>query len=200
MKKKILAAIAAGAMLLSTTPVFGADEEVLEFQIQEVSQEDILVPEDAEGNADRAASFTYYAQYAYQCNSDYDLIAAYVKGIDGKIKSRLFFVYDKLYGEWLRYDYSKMSAETFLTGYETKDSSGTTLYVPVVKQSGGKNVIHSNNPKTAIDESKIPLLLEADVKGINFAWKALSEIPFVKNADFFIPRIDGNYSRILTDR
>ena len=181
MKKKILAAIAAGAMLLSTTPVFGADEEVLEFQIQEVSQEDILVPEDAEGNADRAASFTYYAQYAYQCNSDYDLIAAYVKGIDGKIKSRLFFVYDKLYGEWLRYDYSKMSAETFLTGYETKDSSGTTLYVPVVKQSGGKNVIHSNNPKTAIDESKIPLLLEADVKGINFAWKALSEIPFVKN-------------------
>jgi len=56
MKKKILAAIAAGAILLSTTPVFGA--EVLEFQIQEVSQEDILVPEDAEGNADRAASFT----------------------------------------------------------------------------------------------------------------------------------------------
>ena len=215
MRKKMLAVIAAGAMLLSVTPVFAA-EDILEFQIQETSEDDTLVVEDdpdfeleAESldvsdeaqvyaseetdttimevmpdraiPAEGATTFTYYSQYAYQCNSDYDVIAAYVKSADGKYKSRMFFIYDKLYGEWLRYDYSKMSAETFFTNYEVKND----LYIPVAKKSGGKDVIHSNNPKTAIDESKIPLIAEADVSGINFAWKALSEIPFIKNGSSY---------------
>ena len=262
--RKMLAVVAAGAMLFSAVPVFGADEEMLEFSVTpmedsgefnieevvteddqwyenvpvagdaiglaeeasadavvadtaivEVSEEAVIseryvseetdtaiteaLPAEAsevgadrvsvtadEVTADRVASaasssFTYYAQYAYQVNSDYDIIAAYVKGEDGKYASRMFFIYDRMYEEWLRYDYSEMAAETFLTNWEVKDG----LYVPVEKMSGDKKVWHTDNSKTAIDESKIPVVAAADVPGINYAWKSLANIPFVKNGSAY---------------
>lgn len=248
MKKKILAAVIAAVTLFSSVPVFGADEELLEFSVtpveesvlelaseeaeisEEIEAEEIEISEDAQADgsvfeevqadgfvsterytseeadtslvevrddefpglasadeitADKAASFVYYAQYAYQVKSDYDIIAAYIKGEDGKYASRLFFIYDREYEEWLRYDYSKMAAETFLSKWEEKDSNGTTLYVPVEKMSGEKKVWHTDNSKTAIDESKIPVIAAADVAGINFAWKALSSIPFAKNGNTY---------------
>ena len=253
MKKKLLAVVIAAVTLFLSVPVFGADEELLEFSVtpveesvlelaseeaeisEEIEAEEIEISEDAQADgsvfevvqadgfvsterytseeadtslvevreelsvveeavasvdgitADKAAasSFTYYAQYAYQVNPDYDIIAAYIKGEDGKYASRLFFVYDREYEEWLRYDYSKMAAETFLSKWEEKDSNGTTLYVPVEKMSGDKKVWHTDNSKTAVDESKIPVLAAADVSGINYAWKALSDIPFVKNGNVY---------------
>ena len=246
MKKKLLAAVVAATMLFSTVPVFGADEDLLEFSVTPVEQEAEVSEEASDGieaeeveiseeieaeetevvqaesvlaerytseetdtslaeareelpvieeavasvdgiTADKAAasSFTYYAQYAYQVNPDYDIIAAYIKGEDGKYASRLFFVYDREYEEWLRYDYSKMAAETFLSNWEEKDSNGTTLYVPVEKMSGDKKVWHTDNSKTAVDEGKIPVIAAADVAGINFAWKALSSIPFIKNGNTY---------------
>lgn len=248
MKKKLLAAVVAAVTLFSSVPVFGADEDLLEFSVtpveesvlelaseeaeisEEIEAEEIEISEDAQADgsvfeevqadefvsterytsekadtslvevrddefpglasadeitADKAASFVYYAQYAYQVNPDYDIIAAYIKGEDGKYASRLFFVYDREYEEWLRYDYSKMSAETFLSEWEEKDSNGTTIYVPVEKMSGDKKVYHTDNSKSAVDESKIPVLAAADVPGIDYAWKALSDIPFVKNGNVY---------------
>lgn len=231
MKKKILAVVIAAVTLFSSVPVFGADEDLLEFSVTPVvesgSVEETLVSEDLIGSEsiiedevdevgleryaseeantaisedlilevtdetseitadESAASFVYYAQYAYQVKSDYDIIAVYIKGEDGKYASRLFFIYDREYEEWLRYDYSKMAAETFLSGWEEKDSNGTTLYVPVEKMSGDKKVWHTDNSKTAVDESKIPVIAATDVAGINFAWKALSDIPFVKNGNVY---------------
>ena len=241
--KRFLAIMIAGAMVLSATPVFGADKDVLEFEVLPVESEEILISGDvaleesaeemvtevvseefvetaadeavlAEGaeateaaladevlEADTAfsevcdletivadgasSSFVYYSQYAYQCKDGYNVIAAYIKDGEGAYKSRLFFVYESEYEEWLRYDYTEMSAQTFLNNYEMKDSNGTTLYVPVVKQSSGKNTFQKNNSKTAIDESKIPVIAEADVSSINFAWKALSETPFAKNGEAY---------------
>ena len=241
MKKKLLAAVVAAVTLFSSVPVFGADEDLLEFSVtpveesvlelaskeaeisEEIEAEEVLVSEDSiiqeviadEVGSERyaseeantaifedstleaidetseitadgsAASFVYYTQYAYQVKSDYDIIAAYIKGEDGKYASRLFFVYDREYEEWLRYDYSKMSAETFLSEWEEKDSNGTTIYVPVEKMSGDKKVYHTDNSKSAVDESKIPVLAAADVPGIDYAWKALSDIPFVKNGNVY---------------
>lgn len=239
MKKRLLAAIVAGTMLLSATPVFGADDELLTFDvtpvemleedvltadsepelveevvseneisvdksykeqeleeadtaIMKVLEEDFIMSEEVsvgEISADRAggsSSFVYYSQCAWQCKAGYDVIAAYVKSEDGKYLSRMFFIHDKEHeGEWkdwLRYDYSKSSAETFLTKWEAKDSNnGNTMYVPVEATSGGKKVVHADNPKTAINESKIPIIAEKDLTGINYAWKELSEVPFVKN-------------------
>lgn len=250
MKKKILAAVVAVTMLFSAVPVFGADEDLLEFSVtpvesaqldsaevpEEIEAEEAEIPKEIEAEeaetsegveaeetevvqadgsvytseetdtslveareelpvveyavasvdgitADKAAasSFTYYAQYAYQVNSDYDIIAAYIKGEDGKYASRLFFVYDRLYKEWLRYDYSESAAETFLSNWEIKDG----LYIPVEKMSGGKKVWNTDNTETAIDESKIPVLAVADVTGINYAWKSLADIPFAKNGSSY---------------
>ncbi|MDO4889405.1 MAG: hypothetical protein Q4A25_01775 [Candidatus Saccharibacteria bacterium] len=266
MKKKVWAILIAAAVMLSATPVFGADEEVLEFSVTPVEEDlcvetdkfspEAVVTEDewyesvpivgdvielaedvsanaviADISADTAPSFheryvsketdktiveeldlsesgflvadisadgafsadgvtadgaaaskfIYYAQYAYQVNSDYDIIAAYVKGEDGKYASRMFFVYDRLYEEWLRYDYSEMAAETFLSNWEVKDG----LYVPVEKMSGDKKVWHTDNSKTAIDEGKIPVIAEVDVAGINYAWKSLTDIPFAKNGSSY---------------
>ncbi|MBR3366052.1 hypothetical protein IKG48_02960 [Candidatus Saccharibacteria bacterium] len=251
--RRFLAMAVAGAMLFSV-PVFGADENVLEFEVTPIESDEILISEDAAlGNfaeeeftgvvadevayveepetvsddtavteepkmvtdeviveaeepeqvlgadttiaesiegceavtADGASSFVYYSQYAYQCNDGYNVIAVYIKDGEGNYKSRLFFVYESEYGEWVRYDYTEMSAQTFLSNYEAKDSNGVTLYIPVVKQTSGKNTFQKNNPKTEIDESKIPVLAEADVTDINYAWKSLSEIPFVKNGEAY---------------
>ena len=135
--------------------------------------------------AGAANNSKYYSQAAYQVKTGYDLIAAYIRGEDGKYASRLFFVYDKEYKEWLRYDYSAMAAQTFLSTWEEKDSNGTTLYVPVAKKSGEKTILHSDISGTALDESKVPVLLATDVANINYAWKALADIPFVKSG--------GNY-------
>ncbi len=242
--KKLLAVVVALATTFTAVPVFGAEEDVLTFEVtpieeeaavsedaleeepveafveeaEEVVSEGVLISEseryvseetdtamveklqdlplaDDEVVADRLFSadevtadgaaatpkFTYYAQYAYQVNSDYDLIAAYIKGEDGKYTSRMFFVYDRLYEEWLRYDYSQMAAETFLTNWEVKDG----LYIPVEKVSGSKKVWHTDNSKTAIDESKIPVIAEADVASINYAWKSLANIPFAKSGNVY---------------
>lgn len=180
-------------------------EEVLEERPEWISEADtafvepigVLRPEEYAGDitarnfssitSDGAAKFLYYSQYAYQCKAGYSIIAAYVKDAEqeGKYKSRMFFIYDSMYGEWLRYDYGLSAAQTFLSDYETKESNGTTIYVPVVKTVSGKNVLQSNNSSTAIDESKIPTIAEADVSGINYAWKSLSDIPFCKNGSTY---------------
>lgn len=242
MKKKMLAVVVAGAMLFSTVPVFGAEEEMLEFSVtpveesisEDISEEEPLdalveeaeevvsentlaeeytltpheryeseetdttivekldLPELGFVSADEitadgasSSSFVYYSQYAWQCKAEYDVIEVLIKGEDGKYASRMFFVYDRLYKEWLRYDYTKMAAETFLMKWETKTSSSGTLYVPVEKTSGEKKVLHSDNPETAVDESKIPTIADKDVTGIDYAWKGLSEIPFIKNGGTF---------------
>ncbi len=239
--KKLLAVVVALATTFTAVPVFGAEEDLLTFEVTPIEEEAIVSedvlkeePVDAfveeaeevvsegmliseryvseetnmaiveklrdlplandEEVADRlfsadevtadgaaASKFIYYAQYAYQVNPDYDIVAAYVKDEDGKYTSRMFFVYDRLYEEWLRYDYSQMAAETFLTNWEVQDG----LYVPVEKMSGNKKVWHTDNSKTAIDESKIPVIAEADVTGINYAWKSLGDIPFAKNGSSY---------------
>ena len=131
---------------------------------------------------ERAVGIKYYTQAKYKCLEGYDIIAAYILQ-DGEYKSRLFFVWEDVFGQWLKYDYHPMSAETFLSDWETKESNGTTLYVPVVKKdSDGNTVAHKDREGTALDESKIPVLRAEDVSGINYAWKDLSEIPFLKNS------------------
>ena len=133
-----------------------------------------------------AGNVKYYSQPAYKVKSGYDIIASYIQATDGSYPSRLFFVYDKEYGEWLRYDYSVEEATEFLGEWETKDSSGTTLYIPVAKTKDGKTVAHADIDGTALDESKIPVIKAADVSGINYAWKALSDIPFVKDGSSYV--------------
>ena len=229
--RRLLAIIIAGTVLTSATPVFGADEDVLELDVLPIEEsEEISTSEDAlEGEvmtdsiseevesvgalieegpeewvsdvpldtvevlgaeensiqadgASASTGFKYYSQCAYKCATGYNVIAAYIKNKDAEgYKSRLFFVYDEEYKEWLRYDYSQMAAETFLSEYEVKD----TLYIPVVRTSGDQIILQGDNPDTAVDEGKIPVLNEADVDGINFAWKALSEIPFVKDGNVY---------------
>ena len=164
----------------------------------------INVEEDSVADQALSASSTvYYPQYTYLCNDGYDIIAAYVQAevVSGnstsgdsavsenttKYISRMFFVYDKMYGEWLRYDYSEMAAKTFLSQYEQKDSNGNMLYVPVTKKSSdGKEIRHVNISGTALDESLIPVVALADATGINYAWKELDQIPFMKNNGAYV--------------
>ena len=160
-----------------------------------------------------ASSVVYYPQCTYLCNDGYDIIAAYVQDTEvtlsgnviattsgntasgnstlsentAKYVSRMFFVYDKMYGEWLRYDYTEMAAKTFLSQYEQKDSNGNILYVPVTKKSSdGKEIRHTNISGTALDESLIPVVALEDAKGINYAWKELDQIPFMKNNGAYV--------------
>lgn len=138
-----------------------------------------------EANVASAAKKVYYGQYEYLAKTGYDIIEVYVAK-DGKYTSRLFFIHDHEYNEWLRYDYGKMAADTFLAKYEKKVVNGVTLYIPVAKTSGGKKVFRSDIKGTAINETKIPVIAADKVDGINYAWKALSKIPFSKSGSAYV--------------
>lgn len=207
MKKMFLSFLVA---LLFAVPVFGAEAEG-RYVSEETDTTLVEALEEAEAVADDAEEIVengeiamvdfdseapelkrlgskkkYYSQAKYKCNDGYDVIAAYILE-NGEYKSRLFFVYESLYGEWLRYDYSLMAAETFLSDWELKESNGTTLYVPVVKKDSDDNTVaHKDREGTALDESKIPVIRAEDVSSINYAWKDLSEIPFLMNGGEYV--------------
>lgn len=124
------------------------------------------------------SAFQYYSQYKYCCAEGYNAIVAYVKDEAGDYKGSMLFIYDEEYKQWLRYDYGQMMAVEFFDQIEEKSG----LILPrVAEDSEGKKVYQSDNSRTKIDESRVPEIMEDDVSGINFAWKDLSEIPFVKD-------------------
>ena len=167
-----------------------------------ISEEMLLKPEDVvldeDGSDNRlvfdgtiqqkdfnAGGKKYYTQAKYECKEGYDIFAVYVLA-GGEYSSRVFFVRDDLYGEYLRYDYDLMSAETFLSDWEVKESNGTTLYVPVAKMRDGKNIAQKDIDGTPLDESKIPVIRAEDVASVGYAWQDLSEIPFLKNGGEYV--------------
>ena len=127
---------------------------------------------------DNGMMMKYYKQYKYLTVDGYNVVKAYISGDDDKYKGAIFFVYDKEHNKWLRFDYSDEAASMYLRspGKEGDLNISSVMDLPYY---GGK-VFQGDNPKTALDEQYVPIIIEKDVSGIDFSWRDLSEIPFVK--------------------
>ena len=139
-----------------------------EFQTEVAEDEETGVAKEMEMLSFDAGK-KYYAQAKYKCNDGYDVIAAYILE-NGEYKSRVFFVWENIWSEWLRYDYSDMAAQEFLSDWEVKESNGATLYVPVAKKDAdGNTVAHKDREGTALDESKVPVIRTEDIANVGYA-------------------------------
>ena len=172
--KKVVTMMLAFVMAFAMIPVtaLAADDTVsadtleaepLEFTVQAGVEEFVPV----------GTVLVYASQPSWYTASGYDAIEAYITDETGKYVQRCFFVTDG--ADWLLYDYGELAAAEFFSKTEKNDKG---MYIPVQKSA-----THKDNSKTSgIDESKIPLLTKEDFATIIYDWRALSDIPFMRDS------------------